>query len=200
MKLAFYRRLFFGIVLVLSSTGIAKSSQLQASEEIWQSLHRGEAVALIRHAIAPGTGDPPGFRLGDCSTQRNLSHEGRVQSGRIGEFFRAQGIQEASVYSSQWCRCLETARLLRLGPVSELPALNSFFTDRAKGPEQTREIRAFISESRGKGPHILVTHQVNITALTGVFPSSGEIVIFQIRENGQGEILGRFTAPSHTSP
>jgi broad specificity phosphatase PhoE len=177
--------------------GFVRSSESQASEEVWQALKGGVAVALVRHAIAPGTGDPPGFLLGDCLTQRNLTREGRIQSGQIGDFFRAHGIKEASIYSSQWCRALETARLLELGPVSELPALNSFFKDRARGPEQTEKIQAFISDFSGKAPLILVTHQVNITALTGVFPSTGEIVIFQIKEDGQGQVLGRFNVTSN---
>ena len=85
----------------------------QTDQDIaWTQLRQGRAVALIRHAIAPGLGDPSGFRIGDCTTQRNLSQEGRDQARRIGEFFREKGVKETSVYSSQWCRCSETARLL----------------------------------------------------------------------------------------
>jgi len=149
-------------------------------------------LAFIRHSYAPGTSDPPGFVLRDCSTQRNLSEDGRIQSRKIGDFFRAQGIKDALVYSSQWCRCLETANLLGLGPVEELPALNSFFEELARGPEQTAEIRAFISKIVQQVPVLMVTHQVNITALTGVFPSSGEIIILKKEKNGLGKLLGRF--------
>ena len=193
-------RTFFGNfyivpLLVLLSIGIVTSSKSHASQESWQALERGTAVALVRHAIAPGTSDPPGFLLGDCLTQRNLFQKGRTQSQHIGELFRSHGIREASIYSSQWCRCLETAHLLELGPVTELAALNSFFNDRTRGPQQTEKIRAFISASKGEEPLILVTHQVNITALTGVFPSSGEIVIFQMTEDGLGQVLGRFNVP-----
>ena len=86
---------------------------------------------LRGHAAArapPGVGDPANFRLGDCATQRNLSEEGRAQAGHLGERLRAHGIQQAEVYSSQWCRCLETAGLLELGPVAELllPSTPSF--------------------------------------------------------------------------
>jgi phosphohistidine phosphatase SixA len=169
------------------------ASASQSVEKTWQALHKGEAVALIRHAIAPGTGDPPGFQLRDCSTQRNLSEEGRVQARRIGDFFRTRGVEKALVFSSQWCRCLETARLLELGPVQEMRALNSFFEEPARGSEQTEQIRAFLSTLVPKGPAIFVTHQVNITALTGVFPSSGEIIIYRAGENGRGKVLGRFT-------
>jgi len=172
--------------------GSESTSAAQSPEIIWQALKKGEALALIRHSHAPGTSDPPGFLLRDCSTQRNLSEDGRIQSRKIGNFFRAQGINEASVYSSQWCRCLETARLLGLGPVEELPALNSFFEEPARGPEQTAKIRTFFSTPSQQGPVILVTHQVNITALTGAVPSSGEIIIFEKDENGLGKLLGRF--------
>ena len=166
----------------------------QANQDIaWTQLRQGRAVALIRHANAPGLGDPPGFRVGDCTTQRNLSQEGRDQARRIGEFFREKGVKETSVYSSQWCRCLETARLLALGPVKELPALNSFFEDRSTDEAQTKQIRKFITSLPTGKPHIMVTHQVNITALTDIVPSSGEIIIFQLTQDGQGKVLGRFT-------
>lgn len=166
----------------------------QATRDIaWDALKQGQAVALIRHAIAPGLGDPPGFKIGDCTTQRNLSQEGRDQARRIGEFFLEKGVKETSVYSSQWCRCLETARLLALGPVKELPALNSFFEDRSTEETQTKQIRKFITSLSADKPVIMVTHQVNITALTGIVPSSGEIIILQLTQDGQGKVLGRFT-------
>jgi phosphohistidine phosphatase SixA len=166
----------------------------QTNQDIaWTQLRQGVAVALIRHAIAPGLGDPPGFRIGDCTTQRNLSQEGRDQARRIGEFFHEKGVKETSVYSSQWCRCLETARLLALGPVKELPALNSFFENRSTEESQTKQLRKFIMSLPADKPVIMVTHQVNITALTGIVPSSGEIIILQFTKDGQGKVLGRFT-------
>ena len=166
----------------------------QATQNIaWTQLRQGVAVALIRHAIAPGLGDPPGFRIGNCTTQRNLSQEGRDQARRIGEFFREKGVKETSVYSSQWCRCLETARLLALGPVKEMPALNSFFEDRSTEESQTKQLRKFIMSLPADKPVIMVTHQVNITALTGIVPSSGEIIILQLTQDGQCKVLGRFT-------
>jgi phosphohistidine phosphatase SixA len=166
----------------------------QATQDMaWTQLRQGLAVALIRHAIAPGLGDPPGFRIGDCTTQRNLSQEGRDQARRIGEFFHEKGVKETSVYSSQWCRCLETARLLTLGPVKELPALNSFFENRSTEESQTKQLPKFIMSLPADKPVIMVTHQVNITALTGIVPSSGEIIILQLTKDGQGKVLGRFT-------
>jgi phosphohistidine phosphatase SixA len=194
-----FRPFWFGFFMAMLVIGGGRALASPAAETVWQALQRGEALALIRHATAPGTGDPPGFVLRDCTTQRNLSAEGRLQSRRIGDFFRARAIREARVYSSQWCRCLETAGLLGLGPVEELPALNSFFTEPAKGPEQTAEIRAFLSALPRQGPIILVTHQVNITSLTGVFPASGEIIIVQHEKSGRGTVLGRFL-PDQQAP
>ncbi|MBX9469300.1 MAG: histidine phosphatase family protein [Rhizobium sp.] len=108
-----------------------------AAADPWEALRSGDAFVLLRHAIAPGTGDPPGMRIGDCDTQRNLSADGRAQAERIGQLFRDNRIRQVSVFSSQWCRCVDTAELLGLGPVTEQPLLNSFFGGRADGREQT---------------------------------------------------------------
>lgn len=161
--------------------------------ELWSHLQQATdktIVVMLRHAIAPGTGDPANFTLGDCSTQRNLSEEGRQQARRIGAAFRDRNIPVTQVLSSQWCRCLETARLLDLGEVQPFPALNSFFGDRSRSTEQTAQIRQFLSENRNKpGVIVLVSHQVNITALSGVIPQSGEAVVMQV--NGQVNFLGK---------
>ncbi|WP_353248766.1 histidine phosphatase family protein [Salinisphaera sp. T31B1] len=160
---------------------------------LWHRLASGEAIALMRHASAPGTGDPAGFVLDDCATQRTLSAAGRTEARAIGQRFREHGIARASVYSSQWCRCLETARLLGLGPVRPLPALNSFFEDRDKGRARTAAIEQRLAEA-DTGVQILVTHQVNITALTGVFPASGEIVVVRPDSHGLA-VIGRIAPP-----
>ena len=148
---------------------------------LWAALRDGGHVALMRHAIAPGVGDPAGFRLDDCTTQRKLSAQGRAQARAIGERFRANGIATAAVFSSQWCRCLDTARELALGEVVAFPGLNSFFADRGEEARHTAAVRALIGErARSPLPLVLVTHQVNITALTGVFPASGEIIVLRL--------------------
>ena len=136
-------------------------------------------VIVLRHARAPGTGDPADFRIGDCSTQRNLSEEGRRQAARVGKRLREAGLAETTVYSSQWCRCLETARQLALGPVVELPVLNSFFQSPEMEQKHDRELRAWIASADLRRPVVLVTHQVNITALTGIFPVEGEILVLR---------------------
>lgn len=175
---------------LVSVPGLAATSEY-SSDMLWDALKKGGHIALIRHAIAPGTGDPPHFQLGDCTTQRNLSEEGRQQARRIGQEFRARDIQISRVLSSRWCRCLETAELLDLGLVEPFPALDSFFRHRDREAEQTAAVRRFIGQIRPQDPSVvMVTHQVNITALTGIFPRSGEIVVIRPVGPEQFEVLG----------
>lgn len=186
-----------GLIGLASTQATAQSSSTAPDEaQLWQWLRSGDAVALMRHALAPGTGDPADFTLGVCSTQRNLSDEGRRQARAIGQRFRHKGIEQAQVYSSRWCRCLETAELLALGAVQPFDGLNSFFRDRSSEPGQTAATQALITErsARDKPPLVLVTHQVNITALTGIFPSSGEIVVLA-RKGPAIQVLGRIDSP-----
>jgi phosphohistidine phosphatase SixA len=181
-------------LLVLLAWGlVAQPAPAPAADEaeLFEALRTGRAALLLRHALAPGTGDPAEFRLDDCATQRNLSAAGREQARAIGERLRAQGIAQAEVYSSQWCRCLETARLLDLGSVTALPALNSLFGDRAGGGAQTAALRDFLSAGPRAAPVVLVTHQVNIAALTGQGARSGEIVVVALPFEGEGSVLGR---------
>jgi broad specificity phosphatase PhoE len=159
--------------------------------ELLAALREGRAAALMRHATAPGTGDPAEFQVDDCATQRNLSAVGREQARATGARLRAAGITSAEVYSSQWCRCLETARLLDLGEVLELPALNSFFGERARAAEQSAELAAFLRERTPGAPLILVTHQVNISAFTDAYMRSGEIVVVALPLGAEPEVLGR---------
>lgn len=178
--------LLLALLLPFPAPGLADPTEAA----LWAALKNGGHVALIRHAQAPGIGDPPGFRLGDCSTQRNLSDAGREQARSIGARFREHGIETVAVYSSQWCRCLETARLLDLGKVVPFPGLNSFFREHRREAGQTAEVRALIRKRPRGTPLVLVTHQVNISALSGVFPQSGEIVV--LRADGEGlTVAGR---------
>jgi phosphohistidine phosphatase SixA len=156
-----------------------------------ERLNEGGYAVMLRHATAPGVGDPENFRLGDCATQRNLSDEGRAQARRLGERLRAQGIASAEVYSSQWCRCLETAELLDLGPVEQLPALNSFFSRPADRASTLEALRRFLADLAEDGPPvILVTHQVTISALTGRGAASGEAVVLEVDGTGQPPVAG----------
>ena len=141
-------------------------------------------VAILRHAVAPGTGDPASFKLDDCTTQRNLDARGREQARKIGAAIRAAGATVDRVLTSQWCRCRDTARLLDLGPVEDLPALNSFFRNRDRAGPQTAELRQFLLGLPPGETVVLVTHQVNITALTGRVPASGEVFLLTIGHDG----------------
>ena len=177
---------WFVVVLMLAMAGTAA-----ATDATVDRLKAG-GVLLLRHAIAPGYGDPADFRIDDCSTQRNLSEAGRQQASAIGAWLRARGISRARVYSSQWCRCLETAQLLGIGQVYQLPALNSFFQRPEDRAPNLSALQGFLAEQTlHREPLVLVTHQVTVTALTDVFPNSGEGVVATLGENGE---LGDFTA------
>lgn len=178
-------------ILLLTVLLFGFSASAPADENLWEALRTGKAVVLIRHALAPGMGDPSQFQLEDCTTQRNLSENGRQQAREIGTAFRRNGIDTARVLSSRWCRCLETARLLDLGAVEPFPALDSFFATRERGPRQTTELRKFLSQPYAGPPRVLVTHQVNITSLTDIFPRSGEMVVIQPTADGAVRVLGR---------
>ena len=170
------------------------STSSSAEEALWTKLMEAEEetyVVLLRHAIAPGTGDPANFQLDDCSTQRNLSDAGRQQAREIGEAFRDRNIPVIKVLSSQWCRCLETAELMNIAPVEPFPPLNSFFRDRSTTETQTTQVKEYITANEtSSGVIIMVTHQVNITALSGIFPQSGSAVVMQSND-GQLRVLGQ---------
>ncbi len=170
----------------------------EAEAAIWAALQQGEGyVVMMRHALAPGTGDPPEFQIDDCTTQRNLSPAGRQQAKAIGAAFRQRNIPVRQVLSSQWCRCLETARLLDLGDVQPFPALNSFFSDRSTAAQQTEQVGQFIREQKDQpGVTILVTHQVNITAISNIVPASGEFIVLHAAGNSykNGQQNGRLGA------
>jgi phosphohistidine phosphatase SixA len=191
-SVGFYRSTIVTAVaaVLLGALMLAPPTYASDTQNLWQSLQSGGHVVLIRHAIAPGTGDPDTFDVNDCSTQRVLSQEGHQQSDRIGTLFRDNGIQSAQVYSSQWCRCLETARGLSLGAVQEMTALNSFFQNRGMQGPQTQALRKWLREAPLTQPTVLVTHQVNITALTGHYPQSGELIFLRVEESGDVVQIG----------
>lgn len=178
-------------MLLLATALVPVASAAGDDSQLWQAVARGGHVLLMRHARAPGGGDPAGFRLEDCATQRNLNSEGQDQARRIGDAFRRAGVTRAQVFSSRWCRCLETGQLLALGKVTPLPALDSFFSNPEHEREQTSEVLAWIKAADLSTPLVLVTHQVNITALTGVFPGSGEIVVARSKPDGTLLVVGR---------
>lgn len=163
---------------------LTMSGSVAAADAVWAALREGGTIAMIRHARAPGIGDPPEFRLDDCATQRNLSEDGRSQARRLGTTVRERGVAVTRVLSSRWCRTLDTARLAFGESTEPFPPLDSFFGDRPREAEQTAAVRAAVESWRGPGVLALVTHQVNITALTTVFPAEGEIIVLKPRTGG----------------
>ena len=179
---------FAGLVVVLVLLGLGSA---RAAEPVWDALRGGGQIVMLRHASTePGLGDPPGFRLDDCATQRNLSEAGRAEARRIGAAFVRRAVPVARVLSSRWCRCVETARLA-FGRVEPWSPLDSFFDDRSREPQQTRAVLTLIAAPFTGGNLILVTHQVNITALTGIVPATGEMVVLSPEPGGKFRIVGR---------
>ena len=180
------RRLIQGMVLGLLGAAVHASA---AASDGWAGLADG-TVVLFRHAVAPGGGDPAGHRLDDCSTQRNLSDEGRAQARRIGAEFRRRNIVVGAVWSSQWCRTRDTADLAFPAKRIDQPVFNSFFNESEVAADRTRTARQLLSSWRGPGVLVVVTHQVNITALTDIVPASGEGVVVRPAATGL-RLLGR---------
>ena len=155
------------------------SFQINASEQAWNLAKEGDKIILIRHSLAPGGGDPPGFKIDDCNTQRNLNGKGINQSKKMGKLFKINKIPIDQVLSSQWCRCIDTAKYA-FGNYKEFTALNSTFQSPYNKNEtkQLKELYNFVKKWDGKGKNlVLVTHYSIITAVTNAVPSSGEIVI-----------------------
>ncbi len=158
-------------------------------------LRAGRIAVLLRHAITdPGIGDPDGFRLDTCSTQRNLSAEGRVQAQRIGAWFKARGLTPAHVRSSAWCRCIDTGTLA-FGRAEPWPALNSFFGDAGVRDRQSAVLGEALPAIGAGAFEVWVTHQVNITALTGEFAQMGEAcVVERLAADASIRVVARFSA------
>lgn len=185
------RRAMLGGVAALFSA--APRSMARASEQQLQRLRQGGLLVFMRHANAPGVGDPPGFRIDDCRTQRNLSEQGRRQATALGERLRQEGVRWTSVQSSRWCRCLDTARLA-FGAVEPFDLLNSSFAGR---PDATPELRAHLLAlpRSSDGNRIYVTHMVNVMALLNVNTADAEMVLARV-ENGALETLGTLRPPA----
>jgi phosphohistidine phosphatase SixA len=190
------RRQFFPLLVALVVMKLPLSVAAQPIEPtLQQALQTDGTILLVRHANAPGVGDPPAFRIGDCATQRNLDDEGRAQARRVGEQLRALGARVTTVWSSQWCRTEETARLAFPGvAVRAEPAFNSFFGAQHQADQQRQTALARLAPWRGPGVLVVVTHQVNITALTRANPASGEAVVARMQA-GQLVPIGRVPAP-----
>ncbi|MFH1341311.1 MAG: histidine phosphatase family protein [Pseudomonadota bacterium] len=176
------------ILLGCGTMDIARAGEAEA----WSALRAGRHIALMRHADAPGGfGDPPGFKVEDCATQRNLSAKGRTDARKIGARLKSEGITFEAILSSPWCRCIDTATLLDLGPVKTEPTFGNAFVLRDQRESLTSGARAVIEQWTGSGTLLVVTHGANIQALTGIQPASGEIVVVRGGSGGGREAVGR---------
>jgi len=165
------------------------------SEDAWAALSKGGHVALIRHGNAPGGGDPPGLKIDDCKTQRNLDELGREQGRALGEAFRRHGVRVDRVRSSPWCRCVETARLMAVGPVETSWAL---VPDTAPGVSvRLSELKEMVAAWRGPGTLVLVTHGFTIRALLGIVPNQAETLVMRPAPGSArgAELVGSIAPP-----
>ena len=169
-------RLSLALLSLLALTPVAVSAAEAATNPEWAG-----KVIFMRHALAPGFGDPQDFRIDDCSSQRNLNSAGREQARDLGARLLAAGVLPVAIYSSQWCRCWQTAELLALGDYQQHPGLNSFFqniVDREQTLARLAELLAALDSA--SGPYLMVTHQVVISAVTGISPASGGMVVYDL--------------------
>jgi len=162
---------------------------------IWDKLNASSAkgyVLLLRHSLAPGVGDPENFKLGDCSTQRNLSQEGRDDASEIGAWIKRQKVEIYRVESSRWCRARQSAELLDIGKVKLNKNLDSLFRESnlESHPKTLKTKEQILSHRSKSGLLVLVGHYVNIAALVGVGVDSGEGVIVKANKNGVIKVLG----------
>lgn len=193
-----FRRMFL-CLLTLLPLACAAQAPATTDDALWQRLRAGGVIVLMRHAATtPGVGDPPGFELGKCATQRNLSAAGRDDARAIGAAFRHHNIVPGAVWSSRWCRCLETARLAFDAAKPE-PTLDSMFRlDEATSAARMQDLLNRLEARRGMGPLVLVTHDVNIRALTGEYLEQGEMLLTELRD-GRLAVIGRLNAHSGTA-
>jgi phosphohistidine phosphatase SixA len=185
---------FVVILAVMGAVSDASESKGQ-DKAAFAALRENGAVALMRHADAPGgAGDPPGFNLNDCSTQRNLSAKGRQQAKRIGQRLRAERVQIGKLLSSPWCRCIDTARLLGIGRVEVAATFSNAVVLQSRSASLAAGARQIIGAWKGPGTLLVVTHGVNIAALTGVQPAQGEVVVVKAEPGGKLRAIDRIPA------
>jgi phosphohistidine phosphatase SixA len=179
------------MLLLLALVVLIASSPAQADDALWELLRGGGQVVLMRHAVTtPGVGDPPGFRLDDCATQRNLTDEGRADARRVGAAFRTRAVPVGRVLSSPWCRCVETARLAFGGSELWTP-LSNLFDNRAREPEQMRALREVAGRRPTGGNLLLITHGSVVLPLAGIQPAPAELVILTPDDAGRFRVAGR---------
>ena len=176
---------FFLIICALLFT---QSKFAAAQSELVANLNDGRHILLMRHADAPGYGDPKNYLISQCSTQRNLGDLGKKQAKNTGEWLSSLGIQQAKVFSSPWCRCVDTATLLNKGVVKKDAALGSFFDDMGQAKKQTDDLTKLIASEQKRYPStpiIMVTHHVNIESYVGMVVNSGDMVLVKVDSTGK---------------
>ncbi len=190
-----FGRLAFAVLAMLPS--ITPAVAADDSTEAWDALAKGGHVALIRHGNAPPGygGDPPGMRIDDCATQRNLDDKGRAQGKALGEAFRTHSVSVDRVQASPMCRCMETARLMAVGPVESLWSLLPDMNPNAK--VRFLELKQLVSAWRGPGTLVLVTHGLTVRPMTGFVPDQAETVVLKPTPGNEpgAQIVGRIAAP-----
>ncbi len=185
------QKIFLMLLFWASAIGVAQADLLA-------DLTDGQHVLMIRHADAPGISDPSGYNLDQCATQRNLGEYGRRQSVAIGQWLADRKIQSAKIFSSAWCRCIDTATLMNKGPVQIEAALGSFFGDMSRRDMQNRALQSLIAsnlKAYPKQPLIYVTHHVNIEAFTGQASGVGDIVVARVTPEGRYVSHQTFASP-----
>ena len=175
--------------LLIIFISLTTSIKADLNKNLMNQLEDGEKLIFIRHAYAPGSGDPNNFNLNDCSTQRNLNEEGRKQAQKIGNFFKKNKIKIEKVFSSEWCRCKETAEIA-FNSYSTKNFLNSFYSlEYSKNKnKQIKELNNYIAKFKSDKNLVLVTHYVLISEVLNYAPSSGEIVVSDKNFNMIGSI------------
>jgi phosphohistidine phosphatase SixA len=169
---------FVIFTVLLGFCGTVEVAGADDAADAWKALRAGGHVALMRHADAPGgVGDPPGFSVDDCATQRNLSEKGRVDAEKIGSRLKGEGIAFEKILSSPWCRCIDTAKLMNLGTVETEATFGNVVVLKDQRQTLTAGARALIAQWTAGGNLLVVTHGANIQALIGVWLASGEIVV-----------------------
>ena len=157
-------------------------AQTARAEPLSEAIAKIDAdILFLRHALAPGYGDPADFRVDDCTTQRNLKDVGRAQARAIGAYFTENGITPDVILSSRWCRCQDTAREMAIGPFTTHDGLNSFFDGHVDRDETLAALRTRIKAIERGSLVLMVTHQVVISAITGIAPQSGGMVAYNSR-------------------
>ena len=186
------RRIRSVIPAILLGLGALADGAAAGEAEAWSALRAGGHVVLMRHADAPGGfGDPAGFKVEDCATQRNLSARGREDARKIGARLRSEAIAFERILASPWCRCIDTATLLAMGPVKTEATFGNVVVLRDQRDSLTSGARAVIDQWTGSGNLLVVTHGANIQALTGIQPASGEIVVVRGGSGGGSVPVGR---------